>query len=73
MTVAPDGSGSPSGAPAAGPPWQFAVRAVMVLTGLTLLLVVHAHGFVFYVGWALIGLALLSEGAATLVHWRRGH
>ena len=44
----------------------------MVVTGLTLLLVVDAHGVVFYVAWTLIGLALISEGGATLVHWRRG-
>lgn len=71
MSVPPAGSRNPSGA-TPGSPWQFAVRAVMVATGLTLLLVVHAHGVVFYVGWALIGLALVSEGAATVVHWRRG-
>ncbi len=44
----------------------------MVITGLTLLLIVHAHGVVFYIGWTLIGLALISEGAATFVAWRRG-
>ena len=70
--MSPDGSGSPSGEAIAGPPWQFAIRAAMVITGLTLLLVVHAHGLVFYVGWTLIGLALISESAATLVHWRGG-
>jgi hypothetical protein len=48
------------------------LRAVMVITGLTLLLVVKAHGVAFYVAWAMIGLALLSEGASTLVYWRRG-
>ena len=53
------------------PPWQFFVRAVMVIAGLTLLLVVDVHGLVFYIAWSLIVLALLSEGAAMLVHWRR--
>jgi hypothetical protein len=52
-------------------PWQFALRAVLVIAGLTLLLVVKVHGFVFYVAWTLIGLALLSEALATLVYWRR--
>lgn len=52
-------------------PWQFAIRAVAVVTGLTLLLVVDAHGLVFYIAWGLIVLALVSEGAATFVHWRR--
>jgi hypothetical protein len=42
----------------------------MVVAGLTLLLAVNVHGLVFYVAWALIGLALLSEAAATLVHRR---
>ena len=52
-------------------PWQFAIRAVAVITGLTLLLIVDVRGVVFYVAWTLIVLALLSEGAATMVHWRR--
>jgi hypothetical protein len=52
-------------------PWQFAVRAVAVLSGLTLLLIVEVRGVVFYVAWALIVLALLSEAAATVVYWRR--
>jgi hypothetical protein len=47
------------------------VRAVAVVTGLTLLLVVDVHGLAFYVAWSLIVLALISEGAATLVHWQR--
>jgi hypothetical protein len=42
-----------------------------VITGLTLLLIVDVHGAGFYFAWALIGLALVSEGAATLVYWRR--
>jgi hypothetical protein len=44
----------------------------MVITGLTLLLIVDAHGVAFYMAWALIGLALISEGLATLVYWQRG-
>jgi hypothetical protein len=53
-------------------PWQFAVRATAVVTGLTLLLIVDVHGVAFYIAWGLIGLALISEAAATLVYWRRG-
>jgi hypothetical protein len=53
------------------PPWQFAVRAVAVITGLTLLLIVDVHGVAFYFAWALIGLSLASEAAATLVYWQR--
>jgi hypothetical protein len=52
-------------------PWQFLVRAIAVITGLTLLLIVDVRGVAFYIAWALIGLALVSEGASTLVHWRR--
>jgi hypothetical protein len=52
------------------PPWQFAMRAVVVITGLTLLLIVDVHGAAFYVAWALIGLSLISEGASTYVYWR---
>lgn len=52
-------------------PWQFASRAAAVITGLTLLLIVDAHGVVFFVAWALIGLALVSEVLATIVYWRR--
>jgi uncharacterized membrane protein len=61
---------------AAGPPpWQFLLRAVAVVTGLTLLLIVDVHGAAFYVAWALIVLALVTEAAATLVYWhrQRGH
>jgi hypothetical protein len=53
------------------PPWQFLVRAIVVVTGLALLLIVDVRGAAFYVAWTLIGLALISEGAATLAHWRR--
>jgi uncharacterized membrane protein HdeD (DUF308 family) len=52
-------------------PWQFVVRAIAVIAGLTLLVIVDVHGVAFYLTWGLIGLALLSEGAATLVYWRR--
>ena len=52
-------------------PWQFAIRAVAVVTGLTLLLIVDVHGVAFYIAWALIGLALITEAAATLVYWLR--
>jgi hypothetical protein len=51
-------------------PWQFGVRAVAVITGLTLLVIVDAHGVVFYFAWGLIGLALVTEAAATFVYWR---
>ena len=51
------------------PPWQFLVRATMVITGLVLLLVVDVHGVVFYVAWALIVLALAGEALGTLVYW----
>jgi hypothetical protein len=54
-----------------GLPWQFVLRAALVVTGLTLLLLVDVHGVVFYLAWAAIGLALLSETAAMLIYWRR--
>jgi hypothetical protein len=57
--------------PRGPPPWQFIVRAAAVVTGLTLLVIVDVHGAVFYVAWGLIGLALVTEAAATLVYWRR--
>ena len=53
------------------PPWQFVLRAAAVVTGLTLLLIVDVRGAVFYVAWALIVAALLTEGLATLVYRRR--
>ena len=63
---------SDSGSHAARPvPWQFAIRAFFVITGLTMLLIVDVRGAAFYVAWMLIGLALVSEAAATLVYWRR--
>jgi hypothetical protein len=51
------------------PPWQFLLRAAIVITGLVLLLIVDVHGAVFYVAWGLIVLALASEAMATLVYW----
>jgi hypothetical protein len=56
----------------AGLPWQFGFRAVAVITGLMMLLIVDVHGFAFYIAWSLIVLALASEGAATLVYRLRG-
>jgi len=53
------------------PPWQVILRALLVITGLMLLLLVDVHGPAFYVAWALIAVALISEGVATLVHWLR--
>jgi hypothetical protein len=53
------------------PPWQFVLRAAAVVTGLTLLVIVDVRGVVFYIAWGLIGLALVTEAAATLVYWRR--
>ena len=52
-------------------PWQFLVRAAAVSGGLALLLIVNVHGAAFYVAWSLIGLALVSEAIATVVHWQR--
>jgi hypothetical protein len=53
------------------PPWQFASRAIAVISGLTLLLVADVHGALFYFAWSLIVVALVTEGAATLVYWLR--
>ena len=53
------------------PPWQFLLRAAAVVTGLTMLLIVDVHGFVFYIAWGLIVLALATEATATLVYWYR--
>jgi uncharacterized membrane protein len=55
----------------AAPPWQFLLRAVAVITGLVLLLIVDVRGVAFYIAWSLIVLALASEAAATLVYWLR--
>ena len=52
-------------------PLQFLARAIAIIVGLTMLLVVNVRGVVFYVAWSLIVLAFLSEVAATYVYWRR--
>jgi hypothetical protein len=54
-----------------GLPWQFVARAIAVITGLTLLLIVDVRGVAFYIAWSLIVLALVSEAAATFVYWQR--
>jgi hypothetical protein len=61
----------PGSHPPRAVPWQFAIRAAMVITGLTLLVIVDVRGAVFYVAWALIGFALVTETVATLIYWRR--
>jgi len=50
---------------------QFLARAAAIVIGLTMLLIVDVRGVAFYVAWALIVLAFLSETTATLVYWRR--
>jgi hypothetical protein len=52
-------------------PPQFLARAIAIIVGLTMLLVVNVRGVAFYIAWSLIVLAFLSELAATYVHWRR--
>jgi hypothetical protein len=52
-------------------PRQFLVRAVAIVAGLTMLLVVDVRGVAFYLAWGLIVLAFLSETVATLVYWHR--
>jgi hypothetical protein len=52
-------------------PPQFLARAIAIIVGLTMLLVVNVRGAAFYVAWSLIVLAFLSEAMATLVYWRR--
>lgn len=52
-------------------PWQFMLRAGLIITGLSLLLIVDVHGALFYFAWALIVTAFVSEAAATLVYWTR--
>ncbi len=44
-----------------------------MITGLTLLLIVDVHGTTFHIAWALIVLALISEGTATLLYWLQSH
>jgi hypothetical protein len=61
----------PPGGPPAAIPWQFGVRAVAIVTALTLLVIVDVHGVAFYFAWSLIGFALVTEAASTLVYWRR--
>ena len=68
--MARDAHGAPQRAPP-HPPWQFLVRAAMVVTGLVLLLIVDVRGVAFYCAWALIVLALLGEAAATVLYWVR--
>jgi uncharacterized membrane protein len=60
-----------AGRSTSGVPWQFLLRAVAVITGLTMLLIVDVRGVAFYIAWSLIVLALASEAAATLVYWLR--
>jgi hypothetical protein len=55
----------------AAPPWQFLVRAAAVVTGLTLLLIVDVRGVAFYIAWALIVAALVTEALASFIYWRR--
>jgi hypothetical protein len=64
-------AGGPRSRPLSAPPWQFLIRAVAVIIGLTMLLIVDVHGVAFYCAWALIVLALATEGLGTLVYWRR--
>jgi hypothetical protein len=52
-------------------PSQFLVRAIAIIVGLTMLLVVNVRGVAFYIAWSLVVLAFLSEVAATYVYWRR--
>jgi hypothetical protein len=60
-----------SGTSSSAPPRQFLIRAAAVITGLTLLLIGDVRGVAFYFAWALIVLALITEGAGTLVYWLR--
>jgi hypothetical protein len=53
------------------PPWQFLLRAAMVITGLVLLLIVDVRGALFYFAWSLIVATLATEALATLVYWSR--
>jgi hypothetical protein len=50
---------------------QFLARAIAIIVGSTMLLVVNVRGVAFYIAWSLIVLAFLSELAATYVYWRR--
>src|SRR6185295_11517997 len=53
-------AGGPRPRPSSAPPWQFLVRAVAVIAGLTMLLIVDVRGVAFYFAWALIVLALAT-------------
>ena len=64
-------TGGPRTGASSAPAWQFLVRAAMVITGLTMLLIVDVRGAAFYFAWALIVLALATEALATFVYWRR--
>ena len=64
-------AGGPRPRRSSAPPWQFLVRAVAVIIGLTMLLIVDVRGVAFYFAWALIVLALATEGLGTFVYWRR--
>jgi hypothetical protein len=64
-------AGGPRSRPLSAAPWQFLVRAVAVITGLTMLLIVDVRGAAFYFAWALIVLALATEALGTFVYWRR--
>jgi len=54
-----------------GLPWQFLIRAILVISGLTLLLIADVRGVMFYLAWSMIVLALVSEAVAMLVYWQR--
>ena len=64
-------AGPPPGRLPPSLPWQFLVRAALVITGLTLLLIADVRGVMFYLAWSMIVLALVSEAAAMLVYWQR--
>jgi hypothetical protein len=64
-------AGGPRPQPSSAPAWQFLVRAAAVVTGLTMLLIVDVRGVAFYFAWALIVVALATEGLGTFVYWRR--
>jgi hypothetical protein len=52
-------------------PSQFLARAIAIIVGSTMLLVVTVRGVGFYIAWSHIVLAFLSELTATVVYWRR--
>ena len=54
-----------------GLPWQFLIRAILVISGLTLLLIADVRGVMFYLAWSMIVLALVSEAVAMLVYRQR--